>query len=156
MKMRVMKTGLVALFLFALVAVTPALAQSQTKWGVGAHQAGIGTAIVYPSVMIMPSPDFLFAFGLTASTIENRSIGLYLKAGAQIANRGKVGFLIGGEIEIADQGDTAILFSPFVGADARILDNFSVIADLHPFEIYADGDTEAYFFDGRLGAAYWF
>jgi hypothetical protein len=156
MKPYVMIAGLVALILCPTLAATPAMAQSQTEWGVGALQAGIGSAIVYPSLMLMPSPDFLFAFGLTASTIDDRSIGLYIKVGSRIADRGNVRFFVGGELEVADRGDTTILFAPILGMNARVIDNFSVIADLHPFEIVADGDTEAYFLDGRLGAAFWF
>jgi hypothetical protein len=138
------------------LSAAPLAAEGTAEWGAGIYQGGIGPSFNYPSLMVWTSPDFLASFGISFTTIESRSVGFYTKLGYRIADRGNTRILLGGVLELAELGDTTVLFAPFVGMDARVTNNFSVIADGYVFEIVADGDTEAFFFEGRLGAALWF
>ena len=142
-----------------LVLLVPATGLAAApEFGLGVYQGSkIGLPSAYPSFMLWATPEILLGFGLSFSTIATNNFGFYSKFGYSPFKKGNLRLLFGAGFEVLEfQAVTHVNFGALGGADARLTDNFSVFADIYPFAISTNGDTEAIFFEGRVGAAWWF
>jgi hypothetical protein len=140
---------------------TSALAQQPGDFGAGVYMAthalGRGTA-AYPTFGIWATPEFLIQFGVTFSTTDAENYGFMARSTYTLSERGDAKLVLGGVFDVFEvAGRTFVGFAPIGGIHYDATDEFSINLDALPFAIgNIANNTDAAFFQARLGATYWF
>jgi hypothetical protein len=112
---------------------------------------------ILPAVRIGFDDSYFFDFGLTFSTQDTNNYGFLLKGIGRFAEHDGVFIHGGAQIGVTEIGnDNVFQFGFLIGAEAPINNSFSVTADVTPLGISADGDTEAFIFQGDIGLNIYF
>jgi len=131
----------------------PAMAKDITLGG-GVYTT---TGGIIPTFRLVVQDTYLIDFGLSFSTIDTNNFGVLFRGAGRVTELDDVQIHIGGEIGIGEIANaTSFEFGIFGGAEAYINDAFSVTADVAPFKIQADGETEALFLRGDVGLNIYF
>lgn len=158
MQKPVMLSGLaLALALALVLQPAPCSAQAAGDFGFGLHQgSSIRSFNAYPTVAIWIAPEAMVQFGLDFSTLDAENFGFMTRFAYNLTDRGDAKIMLGGLFEVADAVRTLVVFAPLAGVQYPVANDFSIVADAHPFAIAHRVVTEALFLEGRIGVLWWF
>jgi hypothetical protein len=149
----------IALAVALSLAASPCLARTPGTYGAGVYQTlGIRSTPAYPTLSVWVAPRFMMQFGFDFSTSDAENYGFLTRDGFILYERGKAEILLGGVLEIFEvAGANFVGFAPFGSLQYQVTDELTVLLDAFPFAIgHVPNNTDASFFQGRMGLTYWF